>query len=125
MKAWMKVYLAGPMSGIKDHNMPLFDHVAAQLRLESYDVYSPADLTRNTYGSLEVFLTLSPETQRKALRMLLATELAWVCLYAKKVFLLPGWEKSRGARAEQAAAVACEIPCLPVPEEMLNLQVTS
>jgi Domain of unknown function (DUF4406) len=120
----MKVYLAGPMSGIEGHNWPLFDHVAEQLKQQGYDVLNPANVTRDLYGSLEVVLSMPPKNQLHATRLLLATELSWICLNAKKVFLLPGWEKSRGARAEHAAAQVCDIPCFPVPEEMLNLQVS-
>ena len=120
----MRIYLAGPMTGIPDHNYPLFDHVTEQLQAEGHEVFNPADLTRMFYGSLQTFLELSADERLNAVKVLLAKELTWIALNAEAVYLLPGWEDSYGARAEYALAAACRIPCHPVPEEMLaNLQV--
>ena len=38
------IYVAGPMSGIKDHNRPLFNMVAAELTEQSHSVLNPATL---------------------------------------------------------------------------------
>jgi hypothetical protein len=115
----MKAYLAGPMTGIKHHNFPLFDHVTEQLRAAGYETYNPADLTRNFWGSLEAFEAMPPDEQLYSVKTLLAKELTWVCLNAEVVYFLPGWENSYGARAEHAAASACKIEIRMVPEEML------
>lgn len=116
----MRVYLAGPMTGVEQHNFPLFDHVAAQLEKEGFEVYNPADLTRDRFGTFENFMKLSPGEQREAVRWLLGKELAWICLHAECVYFLPGWENSYGARAEHAAATALKIEIRMVPEEMLT-----
>lgn len=120
----MRIYLAGAMTGIKDHNFPLFDHVTEQLRQQGHDVFNPAELTKSVWGSLARFIEMSPNEQLDSSKALLAKELSWICLNAEALFLLPGWELSAGARAEYAAAFACKIPYFLVPEKMLtNLQV--
>lgn len=120
----MRIYLAGPMTGIPDHNYPLFDHVTEQLRQQGHEVFNPADLTRMFYGSLDNFLSMDSEHQLKAIRILLAKELTWIAVNAEAIYLLPGWENSYGARAEYALGAALKLELVPVPEEMLaNLQV--
>lgn len=40
----MRLYIAGPMSGIQSFNIPAFDALAADLRAAGHDVVSPAEL---------------------------------------------------------------------------------
>ena len=121
----MKIYLAGPMTGHKDHNFPMFDHVSEELRKLGHHVFNPADLTKEFYGSVHQFLGMPDEEQRVAVRSLLAKELSWICLNADAIFLLPGWENSFGARAEHEAALAVKIEVHFVPQKWLeNLQVS-
>ena len=40
----MRVYIAGPMSGIKDMNFPAFHAAAAELRALGHEVVNPAEL---------------------------------------------------------------------------------
>ena len=39
-----KIYIAGPMSGIKDHTRPLFNMVAAEMSEQGHSVLNPATL---------------------------------------------------------------------------------
>ena len=39
----MRLYLAGPMSGIKDFNFPAFNEAAEHLRKLGYEVFNPAE----------------------------------------------------------------------------------
>ena len=39
-----RIYIAGPMTGIPEHNYPAFHAAVAKLRAEGYAVTSPADL---------------------------------------------------------------------------------
>jgi Domain of unknown function (DUF4406) len=105
------IYIAGPLESAidGDFNFPAFDRVAQQLRDKGHYVYSPADHARGSLGSLEDILAMSPFALKKARRKILAEELYWLCSNAHLVVLLPGWEKSPGARAERAAAEALGI----------------
>ena len=87
----MKVYLAGPMRGYPNHNFPAFHTAAHKLRTEGHEVFNPAD-TGEPYGW--------------KIRDYMFLDLAWICNHAEAVALLPGWEKSRGATAEAATAMA-------------------
>ena len=93
MKNW---YLAGPMRNVPDYNFPAFDFAAEKLREEGYTVFSPADNDRETDNQGASF------DIRRALR----DDTRWICLYADAVALLPGWENSKGAKAEIALAEA-------------------
>jgi len=108
----MRVYLAGPMRGYPDFNFPAFDAGAAALRALGHEVFSPAERDREVHGenvndSKTGDLTDVPQFD---LRGALAADLEWVCKYADAVVLLDGWEQSKGALAERAAAeaLACE-----------------
>jgi len=84
----MRIYIAGPMTGIKDHNYPAFFCVAAKLRAEGRDVINPAE---QTYGIGKPWTFY----MRLGLQGLLQCD---------EIVLLPGWESSRGARLEREVA---------------------
>ena len=85
----MKVYVAGPMTGLPNKNFPAFDKARDKLLAKGYWVVSPADLERNRD-------TLSYEGQMKDdLKHLLECD---------AIFLLEGWEFSKGASVEHFVA---------------------
>jgi hypothetical protein len=106
-----RVYLAGPMTGIPQFNFPAFDAAAEELRGLGYDVVSPAELD-------------SEETREAALASAdgapgsgSTTDETWGDFLARDVKLiadggiegvvvLPGWQRSRGARLETFIARA-------------------
>lgn len=87
----MKVYLAGPMAGMPESNLPAFHAAAAKLRAEGHVVFNPAEL---------------PIEKDRDYRAALGQDLAWICAEAEAIALLPGWVKSKGAQAEFATAHA-------------------
>jgi hypothetical protein len=97
----MKIYLAGPMRGIIEFNFPAFMAMATMLRAQGHTVYNPAehDMEHVTAGKF-------------SLNKALAADLAWICLEADAVYLLPGWQRSKGATAEYATARALGIKTL-------------
>lgn len=79
-----RVYVAGPMTGIEDFNFPAFNDMAAKLRALGYTVENPAE-----HGVVDGAVWadyMAYDLTRLGLCGIIA--------------LLPGWEKSQGARLE-------------------------
>lgn len=106
----MKVYLAGPMRGIPEFNYPAFRKGAADLRAAGHEVFSPAEYDERKYGRDISNASGSAEQAAKEhgfnIREALAEDLRWICTEADAVVCLPGWENSKGAKAERATAEA-------------------
>ena len=102
----MKVYLAGPMRGYPEYNFPAFHYAANTLRNEGHEVFSPAEKGEEV-GYVEL-----PESSIGAdeglafRRKVFKLDLSWICEHADAVALMAGWENSKGAQAERAAAEA-------------------
>ncbi len=88
----MKIYLAGPMTGIKDYNYPAFNAEAARLRALGYTVENPAQ--NPACDSWEGYM-------KQAICQLVKCD---------SVAFLPGWSNSRGALIERALAFDLKIP---------------
>jgi hypothetical protein len=117
-----RTYLAGPMRGIAEFNFPAFFNGEAQLRRKGYYVHNPAReddeagfLWADTTGN-EDMSTLWTLNQGKSLRGVLAEDINWILQHADYVAVLPGWEKSSGARAEVSTALAVGIPVARVED---------
>lgn len=107
----MKLYLAGPMSGLPEFNFPAFHAGAAALRQMGHAVLNPAELDGgDTSGTWEGYM-------RRDLALLLECE---------AVAVLPGWEKSRGAMLEVHVARSLAMSVLhagtlePITETILQ-----
>lgn len=92
-----RYYIAGAMRGLPENNFPAFHSAAQRLRAEGYEVFSPAERDLAEYG---------PSLAGFSIRAALRADTNWICTRADGVAMLPGWEKSRGAIAEHALAVA-------------------
>lgn len=84
----LRIYLAGPMSGIPDYNYPAFNAEAARLRALGHHVENPAENTAPPCNSWAGYM-------RIALRQMLTCD---------AVALLPGFAESRGATIEHDLA---------------------
>lgn len=109
----MKIYLAGPMRGIKDFNFAAFDSAARTLRDCGFIVFNPADGDRDAHPA-DVFVSATGDDAEAAakgfsLRDALAADTQWIAKHADAIALLPGWENSKGARAEHALACALDL----------------
>jgi hypothetical protein len=106
----VKIYIAGPMTGLPQFNIPAFDEAAARLRARGHEVVSPTELddpqaraaslasadghfdTLATHGfAYEDFLDRDTEVLRTG--------------GFDAIVLLPGWETSRGANRELGVAI--------------------
>lgn len=85
----MKIYLAGPMTGIKDLNFPAFHAEAARLRALGHTVVNPAELNADASAPWA-------DCMRVDIAELVACD---------TVALLDGWTASRGARLEHHIAL--------------------
>jgi len=108
----MKLYLAGPMRGYPKFNFPAFDFAAAKLRSQGFEVFSPADNDRQRMGDKPFSsndtgdeIKLEKDTGFN-IRQALTDDTHYICVHADGIALLPGWEKSSGAKAEHALAEA-------------------
>jgi len=87
-----KVYISGPMTGIKDFNFPAFNKVADKLRAEGYEVLNPAD-----HGAGEDW----EYYMKKDVKMVADCDM---------IVVLDKWHQSRGARIEVFLASRLSIP---------------
>jgi len=104
----MRLYLAGPMRGLPDFNFPAFKAATAKLRAEGHVVFNPAERDEQMYGADFVRGTTGDpkEIPQFSLRDAMKADCSWICDHGEAIYLLPGWEKSKGATAERALGVA-------------------
>jgi hypothetical protein len=110
-----RVYIAGPMTGIPQFNFPAFDACAAWLRGDGYDVVSPAELddaeTRaaamaSKHGFIEDMRGHGTwgDFLARDVKMMADDGI-------EGIVVLPGWDKSKGARVETFVGNAvCGLP---------------
>ena len=119
----LNIYVAGAMESVGGNmNEPLFDFVTKQLREKGCFVMNPAELTRELIGPISKLLAMSKDERKKTRKGLLAKELKWIIDNADRMVMLPGWEKSPGATAERATALAMGIPVHELPAEVSLMQ---
>jgi Domain of unknown function (DUF5664)/Domain of unknown function (DUF4406) len=109
-KVKKKIYIAGPMRGIKEFNFPAFYAAEEKLRALGYETFNPARRDEEKYGSgvrnsAKGLLSDIASTGLN-LREALGADTAWISKEADAIYMLPGWEYSKGARAENALANA-------------------
>ena len=100
------IYVAGPMRGVPLFNFPAFDAAATRLTWEGWRVVSPAELDRRRgFDPLELPIDFDWSTlpQGFDLREAVARDLENL-QQCDAIYMLDGWQKSRGARAELATA---------------------
>jgi Domain of unknown function (DUF4406) len=107
-----KIYLGGPMTGKPYFNTPAFRKAAEELRSLGNDVFSPVERNDKAFGR-DITLgypTGDPKQLAQdegfSLREAFLDDLTYLCKEADTLALLPGWQDSKGARAEYAVAVA-------------------
>src|ERR1700722_11531123 len=100
----MKIYLAGPMRGIKAYNHPAFDAAAAKLRAEGHEVFSPAEHDREKFPEFDWYYLTGDMVvdgfSGSNMRAVIQKDLNWIIENADAIALLPNWERSRGVKIE-------------------------
>lgn len=98
---YQRLYVAGPMTGLPDNNRPAFNAMAARLRAIGYGVLNPAEnpeddgAGRGYYMRKDIFAIIGNGARKAKVDF---------------VAVIPGWEKSRGARLEVEVALQLDIP---------------
>ncbi|QDL55902.1 DUF4406 domain-containing protein [Rhodoferax aquaticus] len=92
-----RIYVAGPMTGLPDFNYPAFNAASERLRALGFEVENPAENPEPHCGSWLGYM-------RMAIRQLSQCD---------GVALLPGWQKSRGARIEHQLAQQLGLTVVP------------
>jgi hypothetical protein len=89
-----KIYISGPVTGIPDGNKPEFDKIAARLMLAGARYFNPQDILAPPAS-----MTDKEEIWRYYMRR---------CVKeipdCTQIWMLPGWERSRGACWERNIA---------------------
>lgn len=101
-----RIYIAGPMTGLPDFNYPAFNAAAAQLRAQGLHVENPAE--HGTVEGAEWGDYLRYDIGRVA-----------TC---GAIYLLKGWENSKGAQLEVHIARTLDMAVMYAPGAMSVLQ---
>lgn len=79
----MKYYIAGPVTGVKEDNLPRFRVAQKLLESEGHEAIVPHDIVD------------ASKTQEEIMRVCLEA-----VLRSDSIYMLPNWQRSRGACAE-------------------------
>jgi hypothetical protein len=102
------VYLAGPMTGIKNLNFPLFNAEAARLRELGYTVMNPAEINGGA-DELVACAAMTPAELKAHWRKCMRRDIA-VLMTCDAIALLPNWFKSKGAKLEVRIGADFDMP---------------
>lgn len=97
-----RLYIAGPMSGLPDSNYPAFNAAAGLLRLAGFEVENPAENPAPRCGSWLGYMRMSLVQISRS----------------DALVMLPGWEQSKGARAEFRIACDLGLPVMTVDQAL-------
>jgi hypothetical protein len=107
-------YLSGPISGKPKGNIMEFERAAQELRQHGYKIVSPVELDQK-----EQICTEEVEAGSKEWRFLLARDIEIITsTETQGLFVLPGWQDSRGARLEVHVAMELGKPVVSWPERV-------
>lgn len=99
----MKIYIAGPVTGYPDGNKAAFAAAAAMLReVTAWEVVSPLEM-----DSPEEFAATMADHYGSVYWHRMVEDFKTV-IAVDGLFLLPGWERSKGARIEVFTALSLD-----------------
>lgn len=100
----MKLYIAGPMRGVKDYNFPAFFEAEADLEAMGHEPLNPARRDVAEYGEVMFVNDNGDPGQLEErgfnMRHALAADMRFITMAADGICLLPGWRSSTGATIE-------------------------
>lgn len=104
----MKYYLAGPMSGIKQFNIPAFDAATFALRGNGYHVISPAELDSPEVREAAMASETGAHKDVDSIETwgdMLARDVKIITDEMDGLIMLPHWQRSSGAKLEAYVGV--------------------
>ncbi len=103
-----RVYLAGPMTGMKFHNAPAFAAFKEELESIGYSVVTPVELNsrvwQRKYGVPFDPYTMTCDYGHELLPEMFAEDVVEILTRVDAVAVMPGWDKSEGVARELAVA---------------------
>tara|TARA_B100001094_G_scaffold330619_1_gene396284 strand:+ start:4506 stop:4880 length:375 start_codon:yes stop_codon:yes gene_type:complete len=117
------IYVAGPMRGFENYNYPAFDRCARVLRIQGWEVINPAELDREAGKPTNPSYEFDPDNNyedHEYMRNALLRDVVAICEKCTAIYMMSGWEKSKGANAELALARALGIKVFyeaPLPKK--------
>lgn len=118
----MKLYIAGPMTGVKDWNFPAFFEAEEQLEYLGYSVENPARHDGNTVEEALAKVGTAENPVEKW-EFYVKRDLKYL-LECAGVVLLPGWQESKGARLEVHIAKQLKMPLFILRDGKLAPRIT-
>jgi Domain of unknown function (DUF6378)/Domain of unknown function (DUF4406) len=107
----LRIYISGPMRGIKSFNMPAFNAADDALQAAGHETFNPARVDEAHGFDLMICDGTEDLTSLGFnLRNVLGADLAWLTKHADGVAYLPGSFGSKGAMAEMSMARALSLP---------------
>lgn len=94
-----RIYIGGPMRGYAEHNFPAFHRAVERFRACGWETVNPVDIGAALFDNNPA--VAGGEYIRADVKELAACD---------AIALLPGWEKSTGARCEAVVAVTIGLP---------------
>jgi len=107
-----KIYIAGPMSGYPEFNFPAFFAAAEYAKTLGFDtVFNPA--SKDNEANVTADASFSTGDDQKLMQSGWDFRAAYLwdvtkVIEADAIYMLPGWEKSAGARGEHAVAISIQ-----------------
>lgn len=110
----VKIYIAGPMTGIPNFNYPAFIEASKILRCHGFDVLSPTEHTADEPPESYTAEHPYPYYLRRSLQMMLGCDV---------IVMLPQWFMSRGAVLENHIAKELDMPVVEYSDSALLVKL--
>lgn len=98
-KTKLKMYISGPMGGVENYNVKLFDRVAKEMEEVGFEVHNPADYAKRWMeqnGKRDMTDEEYGEAMLHSLNNLKTCDV---------ILMLPKWQYSKGAKNELMLAL--------------------
>lgn len=107
------IYVAGPMRGYENWNHDAFNRRSEFLKRNGWNVINPAEMDIEqewvAENSPHEFNPDEIKEHQEHLREILLRDFTEICKNCGAIYMMDGWHKSKGAKAEHTLAIALGI----------------